>query len=201
MIKRREFIGGLAGVAAWPMVIHAQQPDRVRRIGVLMASDENDPEGKAYFSGFTQGLAELGWIDGSNLRMNVRWAGDNLERLRIFAKELIDLQPAVILAYATPATAALQRETRTIPIVFVGVSDPVGAGFVASHATAPPSPAMNSRRRISDLPMLDRQPIALGAACLALRRRSSDLFCGAGGGFWPIAAQSVWHGMSATGES
>jgi putative ABC transport system substrate-binding protein len=94
--------------------------------------DENDPEGKAYLSEFMQQLAELECADGSNLRMNVRWAGDNVDRMRTFAKELVDLQPDVILAYATPATAALQRETRTIPIVFVGVSDSVGAGFVAS---------------------------------------------------------------------
>ena len=104
----------------------------MRRIGVLMAFDENDPEGKARLSGFTQGLAELGWTDGRNLRMDVRWAAGNVDRMRMFAKELVDLQPDVILAGATPATAALQRETRTIPIVFAIVADPVGAGFVAS---------------------------------------------------------------------
>ena len=131
-MRRREFIAGLGGAAAWPLAARAQQPDRMRRIGVLMAWDENDPEAKACLSGFTQGLAELGWTDGRNLRMDVRWAAGNVDRMRMFAKELVDLQPDVILANSTPVTAALQRETRTIPIVFVTVSDPVGAGFVAS---------------------------------------------------------------------
>ncbi len=131
-MRRREFIAGLERAAAWPLAARAQQADRMRRIGVLMAFDENDPEAKACLSGFTQGLAELGWTDGRNLRMDVRWAAGNVDRMRMFAKELVDLQPDVILANSTPATAALQRETRTIPIVFVAVSDPVGAGFVAS---------------------------------------------------------------------
>jgi putative ABC transport system substrate-binding protein len=109
----------------------AQQPDRMRRVGVLMAFDETDPEGKARLSGFTQGLSELGWTDNRNLRMDVRWAIDNVDRMRALAKELVDLQPDVILGGATPATAALRRETRTIPIVFASVSDPVGSGFVA----------------------------------------------------------------------
>src|SRR5271169_3858419 len=134
-MRRREFIAGLGGAGvsvAWPPAAPAQQPDRVRRIGVLMVFEENDPEGKARFSGFTQGLAELGWTDGRNLRMEVRWAAANVDRMRMFAKELVDLQPDVILATSTPATAALQQATRTIPIVFAGISDPVGAGFVAS---------------------------------------------------------------------
>ena len=133
-MRRREFIAGLGGAAAWPLAARAQQADRVRRIGVLMAFDENDPEAKAHLSAFTQGLAELGWTDGRNLRMDVRWAAGNVDRARMFAKELVDLQPDVILADTTPVTAALQRETRTIPIVFATVADPVGAGFVASLA-------------------------------------------------------------------
>jgi putative tryptophan/tyrosine transport system substrate-binding protein len=131
-MRRREFIAGLGGVAAWPLAARAQQGDRVRRVGVLMGWDESDPEGKANLSGLTQGLAELGWTDGRNLRMNVRWAGDNVDKMRMFAKELVDLQPDAILTGSTSATAAFRPETRTIPIVFVGVSDPVGAGFVAS---------------------------------------------------------------------
>jgi putative tryptophan/tyrosine transport system substrate-binding protein len=132
-MKRREFISLLGGAAAaWPFAAHGQQSDRLRRVGVLMAFDENDPEAKAYLSGFTQGLAELGWTDGRNLRMDVRWAAGNVDRMRMSAKELLDLQPNVILAHGTPATAAFQRETRTIPIVFASVSDPVGEGFVAS---------------------------------------------------------------------
>jgi putative ABC transport system substrate-binding protein len=133
-MKRREFIAGLGGAAAWPLVARAQQGGRVRRIGVLMGFDENDPEAKGWLSGFMQGLAGLGWIDGHNVRVNVRWATGDFDRIRMFAKELLDLQPDVILASSTPVTAALQRETRTIPIVFVTVADPIGSGFVASLA-------------------------------------------------------------------
>jgi len=132
-MRRREFIIGLGGAAAIPAVSRAQQPvERMRRIGVLMAFDENDPEPRAWLSGFIQGLAGLGWTDGRNLGKDVRWAAGDVERMRVFAKKLVDFQPDVILANSTPATALLQRETRTIPIVFVAVSDPVGAGFVAS---------------------------------------------------------------------
>jgi ABC-type uncharacterized transport system substrate-binding protein len=134
-MRRREFIALMGGAAAalsplWPLAARAQQPGRMRRIGVLMGSGENDPEAKATLSGFTQGLAELGWTDGRNLRTDVRWAASSVDRARMFAKELADLQPDVIFADSTPQTAALQRETRTIPIVFVNVSDPVGSGFV-----------------------------------------------------------------------
>jgi putative tryptophan/tyrosine transport system substrate-binding protein len=123
-------LGGSA--VAWPFAVSAQQPAGLRRVGVLMAFDENDPEPKAWLSGFKQGLAELGWTDGRNLGIDVRWAAGNLERMGVFAKKLVDLQPDVIVANSTPITALLQRETRTIPIVFVAVSDPVGASFVAS---------------------------------------------------------------------
>jgi putative ABC transport system substrate-binding protein len=131
-MKRRTFIAGLWSAAAWPLVARAQQGDRMRRIGVLMALGENDPQAKGWLSGFTQGLAELGWTDGRNLRMDVLWAAGNIDWMRMFAKVLVNLQPDVILALNTAVTAALQRETRTIPIVFVNVSDPVGDGFVAS---------------------------------------------------------------------
>jgi putative tryptophan/tyrosine transport system substrate-binding protein len=130
-MRRREFIAGLGAVAAWPVAARAQQPDSVRRIGVLMARDENDPEAKADLSGFVKGLAELGWTESRNLRMDVRWGAGNVDRLRMFAKELVELQLEVIFVGATPATAAVQRETRTIPIVFASVSDPIGDGFVA----------------------------------------------------------------------
>src|SRR5436190_11879363 len=131
-IKRREFIGliGCATVAG-PFVSLAQRPDRTRRIGVLMSLGENDPEGKAQLSGFTQGLADLGRPEGPNLRIDVRWGGGDVDQIRTFAKELVALQPDLIVAQGTPVTAALQRETRTIPIVFVVVTDPVGDGFVA----------------------------------------------------------------------
>ena len=130
-MRRREFIAGL-GAAAWPVVARAQQGERTRRIGVLMATAENDRVGNAFVSGFMQGLGELGWTDGRNVRIEFRWTGGNTDRLGNFAKELVDLQPDVILAHATPVTAALQKQTRTIPIVFVGVSDPVGDHFTAS---------------------------------------------------------------------
>jgi putative tryptophan/tyrosine transport system substrate-binding protein len=131
-VRRREFITLLGGAAAaWPLATRAQQTGAVRRIAVLMGYDESDPDGNAQLARFTKGLPELGWIDGRNLRMDVRWTAGNVDRARAFAEELVDLHPDVILAHTTPATAALQRATRTIPIVFVTVSDPVGSGFVA----------------------------------------------------------------------
>jgi putative tryptophan/tyrosine transport system substrate-binding protein len=132
-MRRRAFIVGVGGALAWPIAARAQQADRVRRIGVLWTGDENDPFQKQVMSGFTRRLGELGWTMGRNLRMDVRWgAPGNADRMQMFAKELVALQPEVIQAASTPATAALQRETRTLPIVFGGVSDPVGEGFVAS---------------------------------------------------------------------
>jgi putative tryptophan/tyrosine transport system substrate-binding protein len=131
-MERREFITALGLTATWPLAARAQQRGLLRRIGVLMSWDESDPEIKIFFSSFMQGLAKSGWTDGGNVQMDVRWAGGNVDRLRMFAKELVDLQPDVILATSTPATAALQQATRAIPIVFAGISDPVGAGFVAT---------------------------------------------------------------------
>ena len=128
---RREFITLLGGAAAWPLAARAQQGDRVRRIGVLMPRDENDPVGKLRHSAFTQALAELGWTDGRNVRMELRWHGDDNNRLPTLAQELVGLQPDIILTEATQATVAVQRETQTIPIVFVNVGDPVANGVVA----------------------------------------------------------------------
>ena len=130
-MRRREFIAGLGSAAAWPVVARAQQGNRVRRISVMMALDETDSEGKALLAGFVHGLSELGWTDGRNVRMDVRWTGGNVDRMQMFAKELVGLDPDVILANSTPATAALQRETRTVPIVFAGVGDPVASSLVA----------------------------------------------------------------------
>jgi len=127
-VKRRDFI---AGVAAWPLVARAQQGDRVRRIGVLMPFDENDPEGKRRVSAFTQALSDLGWTDGRNLRMDLRWWGEDINRLRALAPELVGSQPDIILVNGTQETLALQRETRTIPIVFANGGDPVAGGLVA----------------------------------------------------------------------
>jgi putative tryptophan/tyrosine transport system substrate-binding protein len=130
-MKRREFIVGLGSAAAWPLAARAQQGDRMRRIGVLMTGDENDPVWKPRLSAFTQALVDLGWTDGRNVRMDLRWGGNDINRIRALARELVGLQPDIILASSTPTTIALQRETRTIPIVFADVADPVASGIVA----------------------------------------------------------------------
>jgi putative ABC transport system substrate-binding protein len=128
--RRREFITGLGGAAAvWPLAARAQG-DRMRRIGVLMPDDENDPLTKAYLSAFTQALAGLSWADGRNLRMDLRWGGYDINRIGGLAQELVGLQPDIIVTAGTLATAAVQRETRTIPIVFTIVGDPVASGIV-----------------------------------------------------------------------
>jgi len=129
-LRRREFIAGLGGAAAWPLAAHAQQGDRMRRIGVLMAGSENDPLAKARISAFTQALAGLGWTDGRNVRMDLRWGGEDINRMRTLAQELVGLQPNIILTWGTVATLAVQRATPTIPIVFAGVPDPVAIGIV-----------------------------------------------------------------------
>ena len=132
-MRRREFISLLAGsAAARPFTTRAQQTDRIRKVGVLMGYGEADPEAKALLAEFTQGLSRLGWIEGSNLRMDVRWAPGRTDLMHTFARDLVALQPDVVLSDSTPVTAALKRETLTIPIVFAAVADPVGSGFVAS---------------------------------------------------------------------
>ena len=118
-IRRREFITFLGGAAAaWPVAARAQQGDRVRRIGVLMGGVENDPVAKGRLSALAKALAGLGWTDGRNVRIDLRWAGGDTNRIRALAQELVSLQPEIILTSGTPETVALQRETRTIPIVF-----------------------------------------------------------------------------------
>ena len=114
-MRRREFIAALGSAAAWPVVARAQQGDRVRRIGVLVSGDENDPRGKTVVSAFTQALAELGWADGRSVRMDLRWRGGDINRLRALAQELVGLQPEIIVTSNTSATVAVQRETPTIP--------------------------------------------------------------------------------------
>jgi putative ABC transport system substrate-binding protein len=131
-LRRREFIAALGGSAvAWPLAARAQQGDRVRRIGVLMPFEENHPEGKLRYAAFAQALADLGWTDGRNVRTDLRWAGGDINRIRALAQELVGLQPDIIVTNSTPATVALQRETRTIPIVFATVGDPVASSIVA----------------------------------------------------------------------
>jgi putative ABC transport system substrate-binding protein len=130
-MRRREFIALLgASAGAWPLAARAQQDGRVRHIGMLIPGDENDPEAKRRVSAFTQALADLGWTDGRNLRIDPRWAGADISRIRALAQELVGLQPDIIVTVATPPTAAVQRETRTIPIVFMNVGDPVASGLV-----------------------------------------------------------------------
>ena len=132
-MRRREFIALLAGtVVSWPVAARAQQTNQVRRIGVLMGYASTDPEGQALLAELTRHLAELGWTEGRNVRIEVRWGGSNVDLLQTFARELIGLQPDVLLASSTPTTAALARETQTIPIVFTFVADPIGSRFVAS---------------------------------------------------------------------
>jgi putative ABC transport system substrate-binding protein len=129
-MKRRTFIAGLGSAAAWPLAARAQQGDRVRRIGVLMSGNESDSLRKSSVSAFTQALADLGWADGRNVRIELRWYGDDINRIRALAQELVGLHPDIIVTSSTPPTVALQRETRTIPIVFMNVLDPVASGIV-----------------------------------------------------------------------
>jgi putative tryptophan/tyrosine transport system substrate-binding protein len=131
-MKRREFIAGLGGAAVWPLAARAQQDDRVRRIGVLIGFDENHPDVKEWLSELMRELAGLGWINGSRLRIDTRWAAGNMDRMQAAAKELVGLRPDVLLSASTPATAALAHETKTIPIVFALVNDPIGSGFAAT---------------------------------------------------------------------
>lgn len=134
-VARRKFIAALGGATvAWPIAAGAQQADRMRRIGVLYSDPETDLAAQAWDAAFRKRLDELGWIDGRNIHIDYRWGAGSVERIQLFAQELVRLNPEVLLAVTTPATAALQRATHTIPIVFAVVSDPVGRGFVASLA-------------------------------------------------------------------
>jgi ABC-type uncharacterized transport system substrate-binding protein len=133
--KRREFITLLGGVAAsWPLVASAQESDAVRRLGVLLSASETDPEGQARVAALRKGLQELGWSEGRNLKVDYRWTGGDDVRARAYAAELVASQPDVIFAAPSAALASVQRVTRTVPIVFAQISDPVGAGFVSSLA-------------------------------------------------------------------
>jgi putative tryptophan/tyrosine transport system substrate-binding protein len=133
-MRRREFITLIGGAVAWPLAARAQQRERVRRIGVLAAYAEDDPEMKARLAAFRQRLERLGWSEGRNVHIDYRYAASIADQYQRLAKELVALQPDVILAQTTPITAALLRENRTVPIVFVSVSDPIGSGLVASLA-------------------------------------------------------------------
>jgi putative ABC transport system substrate-binding protein len=134
-VRRRDFITLLGGAAAaWPLAARAQQSNSVRRIGMLIGLAESDPEAQLRVTALRAELQKLGWTAGRNLQLNIRWAIADVGRVRDFAKELVRLQPDVLIAQGTPSVAALVQETRSIPIVFVQLSDPVGAGFVQSLA-------------------------------------------------------------------
>ncbi len=134
-MKRRGFITLLGGAAAaWPLAARAQEPDRVKRIGVLLGHAADDSESQARNTAFLRGLSELGWTVGRNVRIDYRWAAGDADNIRKYAAELVALAPDVILGAGNPIVAALQQATGTVPIVFAGVADPVGAGFVASLA-------------------------------------------------------------------
>ena len=129
-MRRREFITLLGGTAAWPITARAQQAERMRRIGVLMNLAAEDRVGQARFAAFQQGLQQLGWSDGRNVRIDTRWAAGDANRFRRYAAELIALAPDVILAASGATMPALLQATRSVPIVFVAVIDPVGSGLV-----------------------------------------------------------------------
>jgi ABC transporter substrate binding protein len=133
-MRRRAFIAGLGGAAAWPLMARAQQPDSVRHIGVLMTTTETDPAGQARIAAFLQGLQQLGWSVGRNVQTDTRWAAGDADRIRTYAAELVALAPDVILATGSATVGPLLQATRTVPIVFAYVPDPVGAGFVDSLA-------------------------------------------------------------------
>jgi putative tryptophan/tyrosine transport system substrate-binding protein len=131
-MRRREFLGVVGAAAGWPLVAHAQQSGQMRRIGFLLGGAEGDPQIVEGLAAFKTALEGLGWIEGRNIRIDYRFAAADVDRMRVFAKELIALQPDVLMGHTTQVVAALKRETKTIPIVFVLVSDPVGSGFVES---------------------------------------------------------------------
>jgi putative tryptophan/tyrosine transport system substrate-binding protein len=134
-MRRRDFINAVVGTATvWPLSVRAQQPTGIRRLGMLLNLSESDVEAQRLVKVFREGLAQLGWADGRNLLIDYRWAGGDVGQIRTFAKELIELSPDIMVGYATPSVAALQQETRSIPIVFLSVTDPVGQGLVASLA-------------------------------------------------------------------
>jgi putative ABC transport system substrate-binding protein len=132
-LRRREFITLLGGAAvAWPLAARAQQNGRMPRVAVLTPYSESDPEAQSWLKAFVQGMQAVGWTDGRNIRIDVRWAGGVADRIQRLAKELVDLKPEVVFAMTTPSVKAVLRETRTIPIVFTQVTDPVAQGLVES---------------------------------------------------------------------
>src|ERR1051326_8301584 len=150
-MRRRELIIVIGGMAvAVPFAVRAQQPTGVRRLGVLLNLSEDDLEAQRLVSAFRERLAQLGWADGRNLRIDYRWSGGDVGRVRALAKELVELSPDIVVGYGTPSVLALQQETHSIPIVFLSVTDPVGQGIVASLAH-PGSNITRSEEHTSEL--------------------------------------------------
>ena len=149
-MKRRAFIGLVGGAAAWPLAVRAQQPVGQKRVGILMGTAD-DADGQERLSGFRQGLQDLNWVEGRNIRFDVRWGAGDAERTRAYATELVGLAPDLILATNTPTARSLKQATETIPIVFSGLADPIADGIVANlsapKATLPVSPASTPRLR------------------------------------------------------
>jgi ABC-type uncharacterized transport system substrate-binding protein len=174
---RREFITLLGGAAAaWPLAARAQQTEQMRRLAVLMAHAESDPEGQANVAAFREGLRKLGWMEGRNLRIDTRWAAANVESTQLFAKELVALQPDLILSANTPTTAALLQQTRTIAIIFANVSNPVATAsspaWRGRAATSPASPTWSRRCPASGWSCSRRLHRALiGSRCCSTQQR------------------------------
>lgn len=133
-MRRRDFIPLIGSVAAWPLAAHAQQPNRVRRVSVLLGIAENDPEAKSRVKAFQQGLRDLGWSEPRNIQIDYRFAASNLDLIKKYVAEMVSMAPDVIVGNSTPVLAALRQATSSIPIVFAGLNDPVGQGFVSSLA-------------------------------------------------------------------
>ena len=134
MIRRREFVALLGGAAAWPLAAAAQQADRMRRVGVLMGTDESNSDGQARIAAFREVLQGLGWTEGRNIQIDYRWGAGDVERTHAYAAELVSFKPDVIFAFAAAQLAPLSRETKAIPIIFVGASAPVEDGYIASYS-------------------------------------------------------------------
>jgi len=166
-VERRAFLGALTGgLLAAPLADEAQQAERQRRVGVLMGYAESDPDAQANVAAFRESLEKLAWAEGHNIRIDIRWPiPADVESMQRFAKELVALHPDVILSHITPTTAALLKQTRSIPIVFATVSDPVGSGFVASFQ----QPGGNVTGFTSIEPTIARQ----GCSCSRRSRRAS----------------------------
>src|SRR4051794_4705894 len=131
-MKRRQFIALVGAAASWPFLAHAQQTERTRNIGVLMGYAQGDREGQAFVTAFREGLQKLGWTEGRNVQIDVRWGAGSAEPTEQFARELVALKPDLIVSHSTVTTAAILKQTRTIPVVFANLTDPIGSGFVAS---------------------------------------------------------------------